>query len=146
MAALVMALALCLLVFSGGMPMMDEGSPGPRFLPVVMAAGLALLSVLYALECLATGKGREARKVLPANIRPILYVGSALVIVPLWDSLGAVVTILAVGLFQFRAIEKFRWTKAAVAAVVMSASTFVLFRFVLGINLPVGPFEWLLPR
>lgn len=146
MTGLVLAVAAGLLVFSRGMPMMDEGSPGPRFLPVVMAVALTLLSLLYAVECLAASGKREARKVLPRTAPPLLYVGSALVIVPLWDSLGAVVTILAISLFQFRFIEKFTWAKAGIAAVILSASTFVLFRFVLGINLPVGPFEWLLPR
>lgn len=144
--AILLIVAGALVFLTAGMPMMDEGSPGPRFLPIVLAVALAILDALYFLERCITKEEKDSREILPKIAKPYLYVGSALVIVLLWERLGAVPTILATGMFQFRVIEELSWKRTIVASFVMSAFTYLLFQRVLGINLPAGVFSWLLVR
>lgn len=142
--AILWLLAACLVLFTAGMPLMQEGSPGPRFLPVVMAVVLTVLSILYGLEQLLSSKTGSLASLLPSTSRPYIYVGLAISIIFLWERLGAIATILTVGFALFRLVEGLSWKRSALAAIFMSAFTYVLFNRVLGINLPVGPFGWLL--
>jgi len=138
--------AIILLVFTHDMPIMDEGSPGPRFFPLVLAITIAILNVFYLLERYFSEQSSNSKIIFPRMSKPYLYVASAFVIVLLWERLGAVPTILITGLFQFRVIENLSWKKTVIASLVMSVFTYVLFQRVLGINLPAGLFAWLLVR
>ena len=138
------ALAGCLVLFTAGMPLMQEGSPGPRFLPVVMAIVLAVLAILYGLEQFFSANAESPSSMLPSTPKPYIYVGLAISIIFLWERLGAIATILAVGFALFRLVEGLSWKRSIIAAIFMSAFTYVLFNRILGINLPVGPFGWLL--
>ncbi|HAP54399.1 MAG TPA: hypothetical protein DCQ16_00150 [Spirochaetaceae bacterium] len=144
--AVIFIFAIALLVLTRGMPIMDEGSPGPRFFPLILAIAFAVLDLLYLLERFFSKHASNSAIIFPKVLKPYLYVGSAFVIVLLWERLGAVPTILITGLFQFRVIESLSWEKTIIASLVMSVFTYVLFQRVLGINLPAGLFTWLLVR
>ena len=47
---LVWAIIAGLVWFTRGLPYMEEGAPGPRFMPIVLAFFLSVLNVLYWLK------------------------------------------------------------------------------------------------
>ena len=124
------------------LPMFDEGAPGPRFMPVVLAALLSLLAAFYWVE--AAVKEDEADE--PADpergfLRPAAFFAIAVVLTLCWDSVGAVPTVLLCSIVELRFIERFSWLRTVATALAISAVALVLFQIVLGVALPGGLFE-----
>ena len=47
---LIWAIIAGLVWFTRGLPYMEEGAPGPRFMPIVLAFFLSVLNILYWME------------------------------------------------------------------------------------------------
>jgi len=130
--------------FTRGLPYMEEGAPGPRFMPIVLALFLSALNVLYWLETFFSG--HERRLNLPRVSQLIRRAGfflMGLLMIFLWERLGVVVTVLLSSFFELKLIEGHSWTRSVLVGLLLSISTWVLFQVVLGVPLPTGPFEWL---
>jgi len=141
---LIWAIIAGLVWFTRGLPYMEEGAPGPRFMPIVLALFLSVLNVLYWLE---TFFSRSEKKLsmprLSQLIRPAGFFLVGLLMIFLWERLGVVATVLIASFFELKLIEGYSWTRSVLAGLLLSISTWLLFQVVLGIPLPTGPFEWL---
>ena len=130
--------------FTRGLPYMEEGAPGPRFMPIVLALFLSVLNVLYWLETFFSGS--EKKLSLPRVsqlIRPAGFFLIGLLMIFLWERLGVVVTVLISSFFELKLIEGHSWARSVLIGLLLSISTWLLFQVVLGVPLPTGPFEWL---
>lgn len=119
----------------------SDNTPGPRFLPLIVAVSLSALAVLYWFEAY---KNREQGIRLPSCgklIKPAGFVAVSFLIIPLWDWIGAIPVVMLVSFLEFKLLEKYAWKRSLIAAVIMSAFTYVLFEIVLGISLPRGIFK-----
>lgn len=138
------------------LPMFDEGAPGPRFMPVVLMALFSVLNVFYWIEAAtpisvaptpleqATDGGAAPDGEVEEERsfgRPAAFFGIAVLLMLLWNTLGAVLTILLCSVIELRFIEQFTWLRTVVTAFAISAVALVLFQIVLGVALPGGVFE-----
>ena len=141
---LVWAIIAGLVWFTRGLPYMEEGAPGPRFMPIVLALFLSVLNVLYWLE---TFFSRSEKKLsmprLSQLIRPAAFFLVGLLMIFLWERLGVVATVLLSSFLELKLIEGHSWTRSVLVGLLLSISTWLLFQVILGIPLPTGPFEWL---
>lgn len=141
---LVWVIVAGLVWFTRGLPYMEEGAPGPRFMPIVLALFLSVLNVLYWLQAFFSGS--EEKLSLPQVsqlIRPARFFLLGLLMIFLWERLGVVVTVLISSFLELKLIEGHSWTRSALVGLLFSISTWFLFQVVLGVPLPSGPFEWL---
>jgi hypothetical protein len=130
--------------FTRGLPYFEEGAPGPRFMPAVLAFFLSLFNILYWGE---TFLSRSEKKLsfprFSELIRPASFFLIGLLMIFLWERLGVVVTVLVASIIELKLIEDYSWARSILVGLVLSISTLLLFQVVLGIPLPTGPFEWL---
>jgi hypothetical protein len=126
---------------TAGMAVMEADlTPGPRFLPLVVAVILSLLTILYWREA---WKNREQGIQFPGInqlARPAAFFGIALLIVLLWDFLGAMPVVLLVSFLEIKFLEKHSWQHSLLVAVILCAFIYGIFEGVLGISLPQGIF------
>jgi hypothetical protein len=129
---------------SRGMPMWVDGSPGPRFMPLVLVITLGVLTILYWVEAFAVTKAAAGGFPPAAHmVRPACYVGICILLILLWERIGAVPTVFLISVLELRGLERFPWKKSMVIAAGLSVFTWVLFALVLGINLPLGIFKFM---
>lgn len=141
---MVWAIVAGLVWFTQGLPFKEEGAPGPRFMPILLAVVLGILNVFYWMGTFFFHP--EKRLVLPRFsqlIRPFGFFLVGFVMIFLWERLGVVVTVLIASFFELKVIEGYSWSRAVLVGLILSLSTWLLFQVVLGIPLPTGPFEWL---
>ncbi len=123
--------------------------PGPGFLPFWCGGILAALSALVFL------KGKLAQRVEPGGTlrelwagmnwpKPVYVVIALLAYVFTFAHLGFLLSMTALLIFLFKAIEPETWLRAIVGAVVASVISYVLFGVWLQVQLPRGFLEGLL--
>ncbi|NWF55871.1 MAG: tripartite tricarboxylate transporter TctB family protein [Syntrophaceae bacterium] len=131
--------------FTRGLPYMDEGAPGPRFMPILLAILLSILNVLYWMETFFFKPGERLSLPLPAElVRPAGFVLVGILMIFFWERLGVVATVLIASFLELKAIQGYSWGRSVWVGVVFSLTTWVLFQFILKVPLPAGPFEFLL--
>lgn len=141
---LIWALVAGLVWFTRGLPYFEEGAPGPRFMPVVLAFFLGVLNVLYWIETFFfRGEKRLKLPKAPQLIRPAGFVLVGILMIFLWERLGVVATVLAASFLELKLLEGYSWHRSLLVGLLLGISTWVLFQVLLGIPLPAGPFEWL---
>ena len=123
------------------MPMFDEGAPGPRFMPVVLATLFSILNVFYWIEAATKEEGDEPADQERNFRRPAAFFGIAVVLALCWESVGAVLTVFVCALVELRFIEHFSWLRTFITAAIISIVMLLLFQIVLGVALPGGLFE-----
>ncbi len=141
---LIWALVGGLVWFTRGLPYFEEGAPGPRFMPVVLAFFLGVLNVFYWIETFFFHP--EKRLNLPPAtrlIRPAGFLLVGLLMIFLWERLGVVATVLLASFLELKLMEGYSWPKSILVGVSLGISTWLVFQVLLGIPLPAGPFEWL---
>lgn len=124
------------------LPFWYEGAPGPRFMPLALAALFALLTVLYWIEAATKAPDDEVDDER-SFLRPAAFVAITVTLALAWESLGAVLAVLACAFLELKFLEGFSWLRSAVASVCVSAAVLVLFQIVLGVQLPGGLLEML---
>ena len=141
---LIWAIIAGLFWFTRGLPYMEEGAPGPRFMPIVLAFFLSVLNVLYWAETFFFKSEKKlSMPRLSQLVRPAGFFLVGLLMIFLWERLGVVATVLIASFFELKLIEGYSWTRSVLVGLLLSISTWLLFQVVLGIPLPTGPFEWL---
>jgi hypothetical protein len=133
-----------LIGFTGGLPYMDEGAPGPRFMPVLLAVLLSVLNVVFWGQTFLSRTDQRIGFPRPAQlVRPLGFFLVGVLMVVLWERLGVVATVFLASFVELRAIEGYSWTRSLWVGLVFSLSTWALFQVVLRVPLPAGPFEFL---
>lgn len=133
------ALVAVLLVTTWHMPYMVEGTPGPRFMPVLLAVALSLVTVLYWIEAYMTRKdGKDSGWNTASLSRPAMFLCISIGLVLLWNPLGAVPSVLLAAITELRVLERWSWKGSITVAAIMAAFTWALFSRALGIPLPTG--------
>ena len=141
---LIWAVVAGLIGFTRGLPYMDEGAPGPRFMPILLAFFLSVLNVIFWIQTFTSrANQRLSFPRLPQLIRPFGFFLVGVMMVLLWERLGVVVTVLIASFFELKVIEEYSWMRSFWVGLVFSLSTWVLFQVVLRVPLPAGPFEFL---
>ena len=134
-----------LIGFTRDLPYMQEGAPGPRFLPMLVAVILGFLNVTYFTEILFSKRAKPlALPSLPELVFPALYVLVGAFMTVAWERLGVVPTVLLACFFELKFLEGYPWRKSFFAGVAASVTTWMLFKYILGVELPAGILAWLL--
>ncbi|MFI7689158.1 tripartite tricarboxylate transporter TctB family protein [Nonomuraea sp. NPDC049655] len=118
---------------------------GPRFFPMLVGAAMVLIGLFYVIDVLRGGAGdpEESEDVdadAPTDWRSVgLVSGVFLAFAALLDVLGWVIgaSLLFFGLSVVLGAE--HKVRAAVVAVVLGVTTYLLFVKGLGVSLPTGP-------
>jgi hypothetical protein len=147
--ALVAAMAIVSLVSARGLEFGSLAEIGPGLFPVALAVLLLLLSLVLVGIGALTGSSDDLAVPGPEALRSLVAILAALVafsltirgsgFIPALGVTGA--TPLAILIAGFASRET-RWPDLAVFALVLTTFCAVLFRFLLGLPLPLAP--WLL--
>jgi hypothetical protein len=141
---LIWAIVAGLIGFTGGLPYMDEGAPGPRFMPLLLAVFLGVLNIVFWTQAfLSRENQRLSFPRVSQLIRPFGFFLVGLLMVFLWERLGVVATVLIASFFELKLIEEYSWMRSFWVGLVFSLSTWVVFQVLLRVPLPAGPFEFL---
>ena len=141
---LIWAVVAGLIGFTRGLPYMDEGAPGPRFMPMLLAVFLSILNIVFWTQTfLSRGNQRLSFPRFSQLIRPCGFFLVGLGMVFLWERLGVVATVLIASFFELKVIEEYSWGRSFWIGLLFSISTWVLFQVLLRVPLPAGPFEFL---
>jgi putative tricarboxylic transport membrane protein len=144
---LIWILVAGLIGFTRGLPYIQEGAPGPRFMPVVLAVCLGILNVLYFADLFFSKRAKTL--IMPSMSElagPAAYVLLGLSMIILWERLGVVATVLLVSAIELKFMERYPWGKSILVGLLISLTTWIIFQFILGVPLPAGIFAWLLVR
>lgn len=134
-----------LIGFTRDLHYMEEGAPGPRFLPILVAVILGFLNVMYFTEILFSKRAKPlALPSLPELVFPALYVLVGAFMTVAWERLGVVLTVLLACSFELKFLEGYPWSKSVFIGVAASVTTWILFKYILGVELPAGILVWLL--
>jgi len=130
-----------------GLPLIEDGAPGPRFMPVVIAVFLAILNVLYFADIFFARRDRTLGMPRLAELAgPAAYVLLGLFMIVMWERLGVVATVLLATVVELKFLERCSWPKSIIVGVLISLATWTIFQFILGVPLPAGVLAWLLAR
>jgi len=132
-----------LIVFTRGLPLFEEGAPGPRFMPIVLALVLGLLNIFYMVEIFFFSPKPLHFPRSDEWIRPGGYFLLGIFMIFLWERLGVVATVLIASIVELKVLEEYSWMRSILVGLLFSIFTWFLFQKVLGVPLPTGPFEWL---
>lgn len=136
-----------LIGFTQGLPYIQEGAPGPRFMPVVIAVCLGILNVLYFADIFFSKRAKPlVMPRLPELAGPAAYILLGLFMIFFWERLGVVATVLLASVVELKFLERYSWGKSILVGVLISFTTWMIFQFILGVPLPAGIFAWLLVR
>jgi putative tricarboxylic transport membrane protein len=117
-------------------------SPGAGFFPLLTGSVMSLLSAALLVKSILqrdrTGQ-EESFWLRPGSSRKVLAALACLVFYLLaLDFLGYIVTTFVFILSLFRWINGKRWTTSLLAALILSAGSYLLFKTGLGVSLPMG--------
>ncbi len=134
-------IGLVITAWSATFPFGRWAAPGPAFLPLACGAALVILGAALALRAPrgAVGEAGEPRVPHRAALGRIVATLAALAVAAvLVDRLGFTATVLVLMLFLLRAVGGVRWPLALAYAVGSAVGCFVVFQYLLGVELPVG--------
>lgn len=129
------------------LPMGERATPGAAVFPIVVAALMAVTSLMIVVEQVWGRAGQEEEPLdLPrgTDLRRLLGTGlSALAYIVLAKYLGSLVANTVMCLALVRLLEPtLPWWRVVIVALGLSVSTYVLFNVILGVPLPEGILDW----
>ena len=105
------AMVGCLIWFTRDLPYFQEGAPGPRFMPILLAIFLGILNTLYWIDAFFFRSQAKITLPRPSQlIRPAGFVLIGLFMILLWEHLGVVPTVLVSSFLELKVIEEYSWT------------------------------------
>ena len=119
------------------MPYMDDGVPAAGYFPLWIGAALVALVVLLMATSLKDGSGREPST--GSWRRPLLVAIGLAVSVALINWIGFGVAVAVYLAFLLGYVERLRWGTVASVAVAAPAAIALVFRTLLAVPLPRGP-------
>lgn len=123
------------------LPVMQEGAPGPRFVPLLMAAALGVLTVAYWIEVARDPAAhRIAFPGLSQLRRPAGFACLALATILLWERLGAIPTAFLATALELSLLQRVAWPRSLAVGLAAAVFIWLFFGLVLGVTLPVGIF------
>lgn len=137
------AAVLCLVgvLFVWQASLLDLGSvalPGPGFFPFVLGAVLAALAAVIGSEIWRQAANAET---VDLGHRDVMVVCAALLAIPpLFEPLGAYITLGLFGAVLLVVIARVSLLLAGAAAVIGMVACWYFFQVLLGLQLPTGPF------
>lgn len=141
-AVVILVGSLVLMWAARQLPESHTFGPGPEFLPFWLGALMAGLAVLLFVSAGQRPAAAEA-KVFPglAALLPLgLTVGGLAAYILTLERLGFLLGTGLLTLFLLRAVMRERWGMTLLVAALNAAALQVIFRTLLGVSLPKGPF------
>jgi len=120
------------------LPFGNVSAPAAGFFPAVLAALLAITSLLAFVEALRGGEEGVVQRERLTWKKIVLTVGSLLAFAFLFESLGYLVTTFLFVTFSLRAVERQGWGLAVAVGLSTSFVSYVIFGLLLGTPLPAG--------
>jgi putative tricarboxylic transport membrane protein len=134
--ALLGVLGVAALVGAVGLRIGTPLRPQPGFFPFLGACALIGLSVTLVLQA---GLGRSTGSEAFGEVgRPAALVAGMAVYVAILEPLGYVPATLLLAWLMLRVLRVTSWRAVAVSSVLLAVGTYLVFRRVLGIDLPPG--------
>jgi hypothetical protein len=119
------------------LPLGEMALPGPGVAPLALGIALAVIALMIAMNAVRNERRDEA--VVFADVRVLMVFGALIVVAVLFEPLGAYPTL---GLFTVTLLPLVARTSAArgvLAALLTVFAIWVVFRMLLGVQLPRGP-------
>jgi putative tricarboxylic transport membrane protein len=139
----VLIFSIILMEESWRMPQSATFGPGVGFLPFWLGVLMAVLSIVLMIKA-RRGPGDPGEKRIFPGWKALVTLAGVLaglaVYILLLDVLGFFVDTALYSAFLLGAVERERWPKAFVVAVLNSGGLYVIFRILLGVNLPKNMF------
>ena len=139
-AVTLLALALAALFEASKLPFGRLSSPQPGFFPLILAAILAVFSLLLLAQ--AIGGTKEASGVFRGGSaiwkRIVLAIAALVIFGVLFESLGYIISTFLFIAFLLRAVERQKWSLVVIVALFTSLATYLVFGLLLNTPLPGG--------
>lgn len=123
------------------LPLFYEGTPGPRFVPLLLAILLGILTVAYWVEVTRNPKDHAVTfPGLTVLRRPAGFALLALMTILLWERLGAVPTAFLASALELRFLQRLSWPRSLGLGLAAAVFIWLFFGLALGVTLPGGVF------
>ncbi|MDF1592382.1 MAG: tripartite tricarboxylate transporter TctB family protein [Desulfobacterales bacterium] len=125
------------------MPQRVEFGPGMGFLPFWLAVLMAVLSVLLLFDATVRKRGSAGKNPFPAP-QALLNVGMVIaglgVFVAVLETVGFAVSTIVYIAFLLAIVQKERWLKTAIVALLSTGGLYFVFQILLEVKLPKNIF------
>jgi putative tricarboxylic transport membrane protein len=133
----------CLFSFRLGMGKIND--PGPGLIPFVSGFILIILSLATILFEGKSRKKTESETTTPKgfgveSIRPASVLISLLIYALVLETLGFILSTFLLLTFLFKMSEKRTWKASLLVSIITTISTYILFCYLLDVELPLGLF------
>ena len=135
--AVLLAIGIYVATSSTGLGIWSPEGPGPGFFPLVLAVGLALLSIAWFVQTPRHEEvqGAEQRRIWRSAA---VTVASLIVLAAVLDLIGFQLAMFLFLMFHLRWLGKVRWLTSVAIALVGSVGAFHLFSDFLLVPLPLA--------
>lgn len=136
---ILLAVSFLIMYLTKDMTAAVDRIPGPGFMPLVYSRLMIILVILYWLEA-GFGKNLRTKRVpkLKELTVPLSFLSVSLVIVLLWEPVGAILAVFAGSFSELMYLQKYNIKKSLFVAAFLALFTWALFEKFLGIPLPPG--------
>ena len=136
--AVLLAVGLFFVWQASGLDLGTVGLPGPGFFPLVLGLLLALAAGAVIVRVVRLRGERETTGL--GHVRVILTFVALLLVAPLFERLGAVVTLGAFAAAVVVIVGRVHWLAAVIGSAAAMAVAWYFFKVLLGVQLPAGIF------
>ncbi|CVK19451.1 MULTISPECIES: tripartite tricarboxylate transporter TctB family protein [Sporomusa] len=112
--------------------------PGPGFFPAICGTGIVILSVIWFITSLKTEACAAPLWEKGAWLSPLIAVILIAVYASIMEILGYILATIVFLIAWQQAIEREKWLKTGIIAIVGTTVMYVLFAYLLGVPLPEG--------
>lgn len=112
--------------------------PGPGMFPLICGAGIVVMCLLWLFRNRNVCNSSEPLWSKMNWVRPVLAVATMIVYASLMEELGYVLSTLLFLITWQILIEREKWRKTAIIAIVGTISMYVIFVYLLKVALPEG--------
>jgi hypothetical protein len=126
------ALAVLWIAKGATMPLWQGFAPDSGFLPLIYGALLFLLAAAVLVQLLAAGDGRPGEAIR----KPLVILGALVAAVAALPMAGFAVSVFALLLFLYAAVERLPVVNSAVVSAVTTGVLYLVFKTWLGVPLP----------
>jgi putative tricarboxylic transport membrane protein len=140
---LVLMFSLAVMEGSRRLPPSLTFGPGPGFFPFWLGGAMAVLSVLLIVKASrrpAASLGAPLVPSLRALLPVLLAVGGLAAYILLLERLGFLLGTALLSVFLLGVVERERWPKSVLMAVLNAVVLYVIFHLLLGVSLPRSGF------